>query len=138
MYLAGAASDDHELIANWKAALHALSLAMDQLLQNGWGDGYDWVIRLKPDILIYDDHYLDLFVRSSHLTSVLANCSPHMEPKRAKVMTDFLAFRPGHLLRDAFADWRVRKNAEMQASSAFTDIMRSHTCAWLVPRHDTA
>jgi hypothetical protein len=158
VYLAGAASD-HKLIANWRAALHALSLgnkrkatlhladnpgyqegamkAMDQLLQKGWGDGYDWVIRLNPDVLIYDDNYLDLFFRSSHLTSVLANCSPHMEAERAKVMTDFLAFRPGHLFRDAFADWRVRKNAEWQASSAFKDMILNRTCAWLVPRHDS-
>ncbi len=100
--------------------------------RKGGEDGYDWVIRLNPDVFIYDDSYLSIFFRSPHLSSVLGNCGG--DTRFPKVMTDFLAFRPGSLPKDAFADWTKRANAEFQASAAMKSIIEQQKSPWLLPK----
>ena len=90
------------------------------------------MIRLNPDVFIYDDSYLSIFFRSPHLSSVLGNCGG--DTRFPKVMTDFLAFRPGSLPKDAFADWTKKANAEFQASAAMKSIIKQQKSAWLLPK----
>jgi len=115
--------------------------AMHVLMQNGWWRGYDWVVRLYPDVLIYDDAYLQKFFLDPKLSAVLANCGQHIvrdphQNKRGglgKVHTDFFAMRPSRIPEAAFADWNKAENAEVQATGVFWDIIERKECAWLLP-----
>ena len=105
--------------------------AMHEMLANGWWKGYDWVIRLNPDVLIYDESYLRalMYPPDAHVSAVLANCRPNTES--LDVHTDFLALRPSTISMDAFADWRTFPNAENQATRALAGIVRNNGTSWV-------
>lgn len=117
--------------------------AVHMLMQNGWWKGYDWVVRVNPDVLIYDDAHLETFFLNRNLSAVLANCGTVkiQDPRqtqnaglgRGKVHTDFFAMRPSHIPEGAFADWETAGNAELQATRVFRDIIQRKECAWLLP-----
>lgn len=156
VFLAGKASEG--FLAEWKEAVRRLPVnatfyydslnpgyqpgamrAMHVLVQNNWGAGFDWVIRLNPDVLIYDDHYLGSFLDNSQISAVFAACSPTFIETNSKhalgnrIMTDFFAVRPHAIPRNAFSDWATAPNAEFQATEVFGDIVRRGTCAYLTP-----
>ena len=97
------------------------------------GRGYDWVIRLNPDTLIYDDTHLAHFFTQRNLTAVLANCLSNTQSPA--IHTDFFAVRPQCIPAGAFADWKSAPNAERQATRDFGKILRGKSFAWLLPRN---
>jgi len=107
--------------------------AMHLLMNNSWWKGYDWVIRLNPDVLIYDDTWIDTFFRDEKLSAVLANCQANKLTKTGHVHTDFLAMRPERIPQNSFADWETAKHAETQATNVFAEIISEKKCAWLLP-----
>jgi len=104
---------------------------MHEMLANGWGQGYDWVIRLKPNVLIYDDAYMRALMHppGTRVSAVLANCLG--SSASLAVYTDFLALRPSALLANAFANWKTFPNAERQATRAFASIIGRKESAWI-------
>lgn len=107
--------------------------AAHMLVTNGWWRGYDWVVRLNPDVLIYDDTYLEKFFQQQELSAVLASCEHFLG---AKVHSDFFAVRPSRLPQDSFADWETyRGTAEYQATKVFQSIMQRKEHAWLLPEN---
>ena len=55
-------------------------LPLQMAEREGWFDGYDWVIRLNPDVIIRSDaHLLPLFARSN-VDAVFASCPTRMAP----------------------------------------------------------
>ena len=150
------------MVANWTAQLNYLAagtkgkarlhhepmnagyqggamLAMHTLLSKGWQRDYDWVIRLNPDVLVYDDSYLDSFFRSPYLNTVLANChgGTLQNQGTVAVMSDFFAFRPEHIPSNAFANWQEEHSAEEQVTRVFNDSISFKTCAWLLPHQNS-
>ena len=79
-------------------------LPLQMAEREGWFDGYDWVIRLNPDVIIRSDaHLLPLFARSD-VDAVFASCPTRMAPAlRLRVHTDFAAWRPEKIQKGAFA-----------------------------------
>ena len=79
-------------------------LPLQMAEREGWFDGYDWVIRLNPDVIIRSDaHLLPLFARSN-VDAVFVSCPTRMAPAlRLRVHTDFAAWRPKKIQKGAFA-----------------------------------
>ena len=79
-------------------------LPLQMAEREGWWSGYDWVIRLNPDVIIRSDaHLLPLFARSD-VDAVFASCPTRMAPAlRLRVHTDFAAWRPEKIQKGAFA-----------------------------------
>ena len=163
VFLGGKATN--EQLSRWRSAVRKLGVkatlrhdpsnpgyqqgamrAVHVLMQNGWWRGYDWVVRLNPDVLIYDDAYLQRFLLDRKLSAVLANCGRYVveAPRKTKwaglgkVQTDFFAMRPSRIPKGAFADWKSAGNAEVQATRVFWDIIKGKECAWLVPLNQDA
>jgi len=118
--------------------------AMWDAVRERWFKGYDWVIRINPDVLIYDEKPTLRLMEPASTWAVLCNCR---HPPRDSclssgctigvVHTDFLVVRPEKLRGDAFADWRTfRDIAEMQAAQALKNIVDAKADAWLMPRNE--
>lgn len=115
--------------------------AMHQFVKNGWGNDYDWMIRINPDVLIYDGAYLESFFFDRELSAVFASCQHILVRPRSmsewvrpgSVHTDFFAVRPHKIPTNAFADWKTSPNAEDQATRVFWEIISKKECAWLLP-----
>lgn len=150
LFLGGEATSGQ--LSRWKSALQNLGVnatlqhdasnpgyqqgamrAVHMLVTNGWWRGYDWVVRLNPDVLIYDDNYLEKFFQNHKLSAVLASCEHILG---AKVHSDFFAVRPSRLPQDSFADWETyRGTAEYQATKVFQSIIQRKEHAWLLPEN---
>jgi hypothetical protein len=62
--------------------------AMVDLFLNKWFEGYDWVIRLNPDVLIRNDTWLVNTLLRPDIDAILLRYGPK------KFHSDFCAFRP--------------------------------------------
>jgi hypothetical protein len=51
----------------------AIKVMLDGL-HEGWFNAYDWVIRLNPDTMVYDDSRLAQAMNNKQYAVVLANC----------------------------------------------------------------
>lgn len=95
-------------------------------LHEDWFTGYDWVIRLNPDVMIFDD---------TRLVSAMSNSSYHLigSTCKAGLMTDFVAFRPSQVEYKRWnQEWNVEKiMAEVWSSTAFRNILNSNKVFWL-------
>jgi len=102
----------------------------------GWFKGYDWVIRINPDVLIYDEGPMfalmekedtwGIFVRCDGTCVDHTGCSGPAGWKRGAIRqlhTDFFAVRPERVPAEAFATWKTERNAEEQAVRAFAWIL---------------
>mmetsp|Transcript_16854 Transcript_16854/g.23657 ORF Transcript_16854/g.23657 Transcript_16854/m.23657 type:complete len:223 (-) Transcript_16854:99-767(-) len=56
--------------------------------QEKWFDGYDWVVRLNPDVLILQDEWLHETMLNSSVDGIFGEC------KGGQIHTDFFAVRP--------------------------------------------
>jgi len=108
---------------------------------SGWFDGYDWVIRMNPDVVIYNENPLFDFMERPDNWGVFAGCNPG-EPCRQHsgcglkrkgfwTHTDFNAVRPDRLPRDAFNVSGKKVHAESHATMAFQDIFSARTDAYI-------
>lgn len=129
---------------------------------NGWFAGYDWVVRLNPDVLTLDERPLARLIQLN-VSGIFANCcsdancsnrpiqvsgAAHDHLKLANqiqadllgealplVHTDFFAFRPAAVASNFFADHSQWEIAEYHATSAFRNMIQARTgsATWLVP-----
>ena len=106
-----------------------------------WFEGYDWVIRLNPDVLIRRGDWILQQMRNSSNDGIFIdhsyNCTDmvnHVNCGRKSIYTDFTAFRPkvanGTALVDAFDQGRAVQ-AERHAWMGFEHIILKHRVAWL-------
>ena len=107
--------------------------AVNELFQNGWAQDYDWVIRINPDVLIYDDTDLLalMSIANQSVSAVLCNCDMTQDTL-SQTNTDFFAVRPSAILANSFADWSTFPNAEKQATRAFASIVQENSSAWIL------
>ena len=73
-------------------------LALSEAEARGWFDGYDWVVRLNPDVIVSEDRFLRTHMARDGIDAVLAFCG-RSSPSRttSRVHTDFMAWRPATL-----------------------------------------
>jgi hypothetical protein len=116
--------------------------AVDVAVENGWFDGYDWIIRLNPDVVIWDEGPLVANMKDNQAWGVFANCNTlrqdsntshrHSGRSDARIHTDFFAVRPEKIPKKGFATWNDPVNAEIQATRAFSDIVKAGADRWLL------
>ena len=91
-------------------------LSITKAVDHRWFDGYDWVIRLNPDVLIVNDTWILEQMRNETCDGVFGNCN---DSPSIHVNSDFTMFRPRALTVDA-----LRTNhptAEHQMTATFKD-----------------
>ena len=49
-------------------------LALSEAEARGWFDGYDWVVRLNPDVIVSEDRFLRTHMARDGIDAVLAFC----------------------------------------------------------------
>jgi hypothetical protein len=111
-----------------------------------WFDGYDWVIRLNPDVLIRNDTWLIQTMMDESIDAILHDCYNRIlyppiqrkipPPQRLpKFHTDFTAFRPNAIDRELVLSTplatfdavknRTTTNAEMHLTMSLWNIYQS-------------
>jgi hypothetical protein len=99
------------------------------LKENRWFDGYDWVIRLNPDVLIRRDTWIRQTMLNTSVDGIFVDFSSR---RVARLHSDFYAFRPSVANDTALIDnFHKRLSAEMHLYSGFTDSIRRKRVAWL-------
>mmetsp|Transcript_31132 Transcript_31132/g.65672 ORF Transcript_31132/g.65672 Transcript_31132/m.65672 type:complete len:365 (-) Transcript_31132:87-1181(-) len=81
--------------------------AMYEAITSDFFSGYDWVIRLNPDVIIRDDSFLMQSMADPSVLALLINCSR----RGTKVHTDFFVIKPDVLSAKAFP--LTGENAEL-------------------------
>ena len=81
------------------SASAAGALGLDTAEREGWWSGYDWVVRLNPDVIIRDDAFLRTQMARDDVDAIVANCN---KGRVVRVMTDFTAWRPAKIPAGAF------------------------------------
>ena len=78
---------------------HGAILALEEALKNKWFNGYDWVIRLNPDVIIRNDTWIQKTMNDPNIDGIFVKCFDWSDPrnKTLKVHTDFSIFRPAAL-----------------------------------------
>jgi len=73
--------------------------ALTDAMAEGWWEGYDWIVRVNPDVIIRDDSQLwNIVNHDKNATGILVNCVNSVASPA--VHTDFFAIRPRALLLD--------------------------------------
>merc|ERR1719343_1122897 len=99
--------------------------AMHDAFSNDWFQGYDWVIRINPDVIIYDEGRLFSFMDMPNMSGIFVACcwgNFHYKKWQFKkdscsLSSDFFAVRPDKLSKDAWASYKTFGNAEKHATS---------------------
>ena len=103
-------------------------MAMYEAVSSNFFDGYDWVIRLNPDVMIRDDTFLRENMVDPTVSALLVNC----RNRGAKVHTDFFVIRPNVLDANLFTEQIVQKNAEQGFTSLLQDtVLSKGTHRWI-------
>lgn len=63
-------------------------------VERGLFGGYDWVIRVNPDVIIRDDSFLVTLSHDQSARAMLIDCLKNLNDSRIQVHTDFFAIRP--------------------------------------------
>lgn len=119
--------------AAWKqTGSHA---ALRDAVQFGWFGGYDWVIRVNPDVLIRDDSFISSMEDPSVL-ALLFPCSFHGDKTNGfKAHTDFFVIKP-QVLSDEFPAALIRANAEMTFSRSLqASVFAKNAHRWINMAH---
>lgn len=109
--------------------------AVHDALEGGWFKGYDWIIRLNPDVVIFDEAPL-IALMQSNPSGIFANCYPWAagEDKRL-IHTDLFAVRPEKVNNKSFSNWNTAPNAEHHATGVFSNMIKNKEAAWLLDRN---
>ena len=95
--------------------------ALSDATKGGWFAGYDWVIRLNPDVIIRDESFLrDTMENDPDATGLFVNC----DPDGVKIHTDFFAIKPAVLKPDAFVKPIDEVAEDLDAEQSFTQDIR--------------
>ena len=110
-------------------------LALVEGFRNGWFEGYDWVVRLNPDVLVRNDTFLVETMQDDAVSGIFVDCYDKPCPGGRKcvdrqVHTDFFAIRPGAVSRDLVLKLDGR-HAEAMATAAFSGIVKNGSDAWV-------
>lgn len=94
-----------------------------------WFHGYDWVIRINPDVIVRDDTFLAKTIINDHnATGLFINCD--WRKNLTRVHTDFFALKPGALLPHAFHE-PSSSNSEMSFTHDVRPILQNGGHRWI-------
>ena len=96
----------------WKDAFGAVNGTKGK-----WFKGYDWVIRLNPDVLIFDDKWLLATMHNSSIDGIFQNCG------NCRVHSDFLAIRP-EVVNHTLVDESLDINAEQHLTFSLVHLLK--------------
>ena len=110
-------------------------LALVEGYRHGWFKGYDWVVRLNPDVLVRDDTFLLQAMGDDTVHGIFVDCLDRPCPTGRRcedsiIHTDFFAVRPRAVSRDAVLRLDG-SNAEAAITRAFSGIVLDEADAWL-------
>ena len=92
--------------------------------ENNWFAGYDWVIRMNPDVLIRRDEWLRATMMNETIDAILIDLTP------VGVHTDFTVFRPSAVNKTRLLHTRST-NAENHMLGGVEHLVQSGRIAWL-------
>jgi hypothetical protein len=90
---------------------------------NGYFNGYDWIIRLNPDVLIQDDTWIlqTIYDNNNTTSLVYVNCW-EKESNVTMVHTDFFMLKPTSIRRGALNQTNnSNKQSTINAEKSFTE-----------------
>ena len=110
-------------------------LALTEAYKNGWFEGYDWVVRVNPDVVIRNDTFLLASMKDDSISGIFDDCLEKACPGGRQslqrlIQTDFIAFRPDAVSRDKLLGSNIT-NAEKMATQVFSSIVKNGSDAWL-------
>jgi len=112
--------------------------ALSDAMRMGWWKGYDWIIRVNPDVIIRDDRYLRQVMEkqqqeeqnSTTTSAILVNCIAN--DRNPIVHTDFFALNPSALPPDIFIKNNGIENAERSFTNHITNaILNQNGQRWV-------
>lgn len=109
-------------------------LAFDEGLANGWFNGYDWVVRLNPDVIIKNDSWLVTKMSERDVHGIFVDCKDtgcQQQCLAALIHTDFFAFRPNKVDAAAIKNHSNITNAEYKATAFFHQIVVHGADRWV-------
>jgi hypothetical protein len=96
-----------------------------------WFHGYDWVIRLNPDVLIRREKWLRQTMLMPDVDAILIDYSTPENPLR-RLNTDFYAFRPAAVDPAALMlEFDRQATAEKHLGAALQPILQSNRFRWV-------
>ena len=126
----------HSVFPHQKVTFHARPnpgyqagaiLAMSEAMKHKWFDGYDWVVRVNPDVIIQDDALLLSKMGEEEVDGVFLECvvkkiaCEKMCTSYRAMHTDFFAFRPPALAGASFLPTTPKASAEGTATAYFQE-----------------
>ena len=111
---------------NWNCNRQAGAIAaLSDAARAGWFSGYDWIIRVNPDVIIRNDTWMLETMRSEpNVTGLLINC--RNSTTSFNIHTDFFAIKTEALPADAFTTTVNDREGTPNAEYSFTrDIMNT-------------
>lgn len=107
----------------WARGQGPATAAMHDPHMFGIWSRYDWVIRLNPDVVVYNPDRLQRYMESPDVDAVLGSCStPSTDPLDRRVMSDFVVFRPGRINLTTAVHRRSNNGGQMQELNAENDL----------------
>jgi hypothetical protein len=110
-------------------------LGLTEAYKNGWFEGYDWVVRINPDVLIRNDTFLLQSMANNSISGIFDDCLDRpcdggRNCVQRLIHTDFFAIRPAAISRAEIVAAN-NTNAERMATTAFSGIVRDGSDTWL-------
>jgi hypothetical protein len=99
------------------------------LKENRWFDGFDWVIRLNPDVLVRRDTWIRQTMMNTSVDGIFVN---YTKKSVNGIHSDFYAFRPSAANDEALIDnFHKRPTGETHLYSGFSNSILRKRVAWL-------
>jgi len=117
VHIANDNKTDNAMADKHTGAMWALWYALEKKLF----DGYDWIIRANPDVIVRDDAFLvDSIWHDPKATALLIDCMKNYVDRRGRmqVHTDFFALK-----RDLLKPRRMGMKLEQNAELSFTEYL---------------
>ncbi|GFH49193.1 hypothetical protein CTEN210_05669 [Chaetoceros tenuissimus] len=111
--------------------------AIGDAFNKGLFSGYDWVIRVNPDVIIRNEtQIINYILNDPDATAILVDCWVYRRKTYpylpTLVHTDFFAFKPGALSKDTFKKYFGIDNAEATFTMQIEDtILKAGRHRWL-------
>lgn len=111
------------------------NLALKEAALHDWFEGYDWVVRINPDVLIYNDTWiLDIMKHDQNASVIFADCHDNPGAGAEHVHTDFMIFRPEVFPKETYGNMTINgSHAETTSSVFFSQVLpnRNESYRWL-------
>mmetsp|Transcript_356 Transcript_356/g.956 ORF Transcript_356/g.956 Transcript_356/m.956 type:complete len:325 (+) Transcript_356:31-1005(+) len=99
---------------------------------SSWFNGYDWIMRVNPDVLILREDWLLTQLSNTSIDGILCDCNRARSVRRSLLHTDFFLVRPLAVNQSAVAfATKTQRHAEHHLTQSFWSILKSKRYVWL-------